>query len=932
MSQSNGLLAPGMSLVGKLHFPKKFLLLGTAFMIPVIVLLVLYISTQKSNLDFSAKELVGLKLIEPARQALQPLQKSRGTAQIVIGTPDNAEAKGKLAKLIEQTDAAFAKVDSVSQEVGGQLQTGDAWNNVRQHWNTLKSKPASGTPAESFNSYTQVASELISFIGLVADQSNLTLDPEVDTFYLMDAITVRLPAISELGGITRARSSGIAAAHSISIDQRIELSTNLRLMRDHLTSVESGFDKVFKAVPELRTTLQPSLKKNTESINGVEQMLRTELFNAAAITIAPTAVFAKTSEAVEAAYGTFDLTLPVLRERLEKRVARINSEIWMALIISAIALFASLYIFLSTRKSIDDSIDVLIRSAQEISHGNLDNSVKSLTQDEIGALGKTLDNMRRQLKHNIDTERELSQASTRIKIALDNVSTGVMIADNDRNIIYANRAVTQLLRAAESDIRKQLPSFSADKLVGTNIDSFHKNPQHQARLLATFNSMHVASMEIGGRYMTVTANPVIDSNNQRLGSVAEWKDRTAEVHTEQELAEIVNAAAAGDLGKRLNLSDKQGFYLALGQNLNNLLQNTETALTSTSKTLEALARGDLTQHIESDFQGIFAELKAATNTTIDRLRDVVGGIKMSSDAINIAAREIASGNADLSSRTEEQASSLEETSSSMEQLNSTVKQNASNALEANDLARNASAVAQRGGEMVRRVVNTMEDIQNSSKKIADIIGVIDSIAFQTNILALNAAVEAARAGEQGRGFAVVASEVRNLAQRSATAAKEIKQLIDDSVSKISIGGKQVHEAGSTMDEVVSSFEAAAALVTSIADAAREQSQGIEQVTTAVGQMDEITQQNAALVEQAAAAAESLEEQARGLVDAVSMFRLQDRPVLAGITHNTQRSPARTLGHSRSAALPAPATRGGSSGIKLGSKQPVASSEDEWEEF
>ncbi len=324
-------------------------------------------------------------------------------------------------------------------------------------------------------------------------------------------------------------------------------------------------------------------------------------------------------------------------------------------------------------------------------------------------------------------------------------------------------------------------------------------------------------------------------------------------------------------------------------------------LSEAVKVAQSVAAGDLTSHIEArttDETGLLLEALKGMN---DSLAKIVGEVRIGTDTIATASSQIASGNQDLSSRTEEQASSLEQTAASMEELTSTVKQNADNARQANQLAVSASEVAVKGGSVVSQVVDTMGSINASSKKIVDIIGVIDGIAFQTNILALNAAVEAARAGEQGRGFAVVASEVRSLAQRSAAAAKEIKTLIGDSVEKVEEGSKQVAEAGRTMDEIVGSVRRVTDIMGEITAASQEQTSGIEQINQAITQMDQVTQQNAALVEEASAAAQSLQEQAGSLVQSVSIFKL-DANALATRASFTRLTP---IPRAAAAVKPAP---------------------------
>jgi methyl-accepting chemotaxis protein len=407
----------------------------------------------------------------------------------------------------------------------------------------------------------------------------------------------------------------------------------------------------------------------------------------------------------------------------------------------------------------------------------------------------------------------------RVKVALDKVASNVMVADNDGNVIYMNEAVLEMFRSTAGEIRKQLPNFDAERVLGSNFDSFHKAPSHQRNVLAQLHGVHTNEIQLGDTVLKIIASPVTDSNGGRLGTVVQWVDRTTEVATEKEVEFVVEAAQKGDLTRRIRDKGGTGFFATLAKGINSVLESNA---------------------------GLVKEVK-----------DAVGEVSRS-------AAEISNGNTNLSQRTEEQASSLEETASSMEQMTSTVRQNADNAAQANQLAAAARGQAEKGGAVVSQAVGAMQAINVSSKKIADIIGVIDEIAFQTNLLALNAAVEAARAGDQGRGFAVVASEVRGLASRSAGAAKEIKGLIQDSVTKVEQGSKLVNDSGLTLSEIVAAVKKVTDIVSEIAAASHEQASGIDQVNKAITQMDEVTQHNAALVEEASAAAQALSEQASRL--------------------------------------------------------------------
>ncbi|WP_286239152.1 methyl-accepting chemotaxis protein [Neptuniibacter halophilus] len=492
---------------------------------------------------------------------------------------------------------------------------------------------------------------------------------------------------------------------------------------------------------------------------------------------------------------------------------------------------------------------------------------------ETGELNRSIKMLAVKLGFEVNDARQAAQQADRIRVALDNVAANVMLADNQGEIIYCNQAVSEMMSRAEADIREQLPDFSAQQIVGSNFDRFHKNPQHQRDLLQSLSSTYHGRIKVGRRRFDLHASPVLDEQGKRLGTVVEWQDITDQLIAEEQVEELIRQASCGQLNQRLDESLYTGFLQQIASGINQMLGAVVAPLQELKRVLGAMAEGDLRQRMSGDFQGEFAELNDALNRSIDNLNQLLGQIAVAGSTITTGATEISTGNGTLSSRTESQAASLEETAASMEEMTSTVRQNADNAEQARTQAVEAQRLAEKGTQVADSVVASMHGISDSSSRIAEIIGVIDEIAFQTNLLALNAAVEAARAGEQGRGFAVVASEVRSLAQRSAAAAKEIKELISDSVDKVGEGSLLVDQSGQALHEIMSAITRVAEITREIASASREQAIGIEQVNVAVTQMDGATQQNAALVEQVAAASSAMEAEAGQLQSLVGRFKV-----------------------------------------------------------
>lgn len=477
----------------------------------------------------------------------------------------------------------------------------------------------------------------------------------------------------------------------------------------------------------------------------------------------------------------------------------------------------------------------VVTIAKQIAQGNLSNQIKLQSGDKESLLA-TVKLMQQEL------QRIVSQLQQQVEFAV--------LGDFTRNVNLADKKgfeleICQALNHLNQGLLHKIGGNPDDAVLAAN------------QIAAGELNIHLLVRD-GDRDSILAAMAIMRTNLQSIIS---------------DVQQAVDAAANGDFSYRLDEDSRRGYAKTLAALLNRLNQTSDQSLSDIARIASALAKGDLTQRIDKNYPGLFGTTASGINATRDNLLAMINEIVDSVAAIHSSASQIASGNLDLSQRTEQQAASLEENAASMEQLASTVKQNADNSRLANSLVSETAHVAIKGGDAVGEVVKTMDSIYESSYKVADIISVIDGLAFQTNILALNAAVEAARAGEQGRGFAVVASEVRSLAQRSAAAAKEIKDLIANSVAKVESGSAQVEQAGKTMREVVTSVQRVTDLMGEISAASAEQSTGIIEVNQAILQMDSVTQQNASLVEEAAAAAQSLEDQARHLQELTAVFRL-----------------------------------------------------------
>jgi len=882
------MLAPATRLMSRLRFGHKAMVIGASFILTCGALAgILMIRAQQesraAHMQLAVTE--GIGHLHAAMLAMQ----SHGQLVVRQAAKDvvSQGAIDATARQVEQELAAFDKWQQ--QALEGQSMHAPLAAVQAASRKALARHADNGKLVDDHDIAIRAMGELL---GNLAQSSGLALATDKSVFYLGRAATDWLPLLNEYTGRQGLTGVRVLGEGAIWVDDRTDLAVSHNMQAFASNQITLELKKIQAVNPKLATDIGASLHRALAAMDKQTASIQKNVLDADTPSLPVKVMAARTNATRAAMAAAMKAANQALAGAANEQIASLQRRTALTAAWVLLVLLLSGYLFLGFSRSTRSALHEIEQAAEQLSLGQFPDAVRVDTRDEIKVIATALERA-------VATLRAFEQAQ--------------------QTLYKAHQA---------GDIDQRLDTEAFPGSFGVMADEINA-------LVDSHLQVNARVIEVVSAYAKGDLSSDIErypgQKAQITAAVDAVKAGTQAVNAQ--ISALVEAAVAGDFSHRGDAGQFDFVYRDLIVGLNTLMATADDGLNELGALLSAVADGDLNRRILVTLPGRFGHVADDANRTVETLTSIVARIRQGSDAINAAAGEIAAGNNDLSQRTEQQAASLEETASSMEELTSTVRQNADNANQANRLAMGAKDVAEKGGNVVDQVVRTMSAINDSSKKIADIIGVIDGIAFQTNILALNAAVEAARAGEQGRGFAVVAAEVRSLAQRSAGAAKEIKQLITDSVVRVDEGSKLVDRAGQTMGEIVDSVKQVTEIIADIAAASAEQTSGIEQVNQAVVQMDEGTQQNAALVEEAAASAHSLEQQAEALVRAVSVFSFDDDRALlespgAGVIDLPTMQRARKAAAAAPAAAPSkprPARKSRGNGVS-------PSGDAHWQEF
>ena len=852
--QAHESLTQRLKILNNINLSRKFGIVIISLIIPIVALTTLLFEELNKTITNDTMETYGVEYIKPLQRLAVNVAQHRGMTNSLLNGDESFRSKLLQERL--QIKNAIKEVETVHSRIGEILDMDKLWQDFKLRWSHLAKSSQNMTAMESFKQHSDLVKAVNDMIAHVGDTSKLILDPKLDSYYLMDVIVVRIPALLDNLGILRGEGSGLLAAGKITAEQKLDIKIKAGILKEQISSTTRGIEVAVRENPELTAAFSSTLSAFASSSQSFLNTMDKGLLNTdELLTMEPVKLFTVGSDTIKTTTQLFDKTAKELSKLLNNRIEDSYSSMYIDVGSSLLIVLISIILAVIVGMSIVNPIKNVIRIFNEIGSGKYDNNFDTNRKDEIGVLLSELKKLQTRLAKDIAEARDRAIETGRIKTALDVASTNVMMVDVNNSIIYLNDAMQNMFTQIEPELKEVLPDFQSDELMGSNVDKLLQ----QNDLIKQLKSTSTTTMKMGCLTMVVTATPVFSDNDKRLGTVIEWTNRTVEVDVENEVATIVEAAANGDFGQHIDESGKDGFYLKLANGINQVLHTTSTGIDDVVRVLRSLAQGDLTQKIEADYNGVFDQLKTDVNSTIDHLTDVIYKVHNNTDQSAESAQEVSSTAQEIGQGSSEQAASLEEISSSMEEMSANIRQSADNASQTEQIAQKAANDAEESGKSVNEAVGAM-------KAIAEKISIIEEIARQTNLLALNAAIEAARAGEHGKGFAVVAAEVRKLAERSQKAAGEIGDL---SGSTVVIA----EQAGEKLLKLVPDIQKTAELVQEISVASREQDIGSEEINRAIQQLDQTVQQTAASAEELAASAGELTGQAEEQREIMSFFVL-----------------------------------------------------------
>ncbi len=967
------------------------------FMLPILVLLTMLVIEKNDGIDFAKTEIKGLEYIVPLQTLLSDVAKHRGLNNSV--RHGNESFGKKLPAVKENITKTMQQIETIELRLGKVLGTTDKWQKIKTDWQQLATDTQQVPADDVFGMHTNVIKNITALITHIGKTSNLIIDPQLDSYYLMNVVVEKIPLLMNQLGVLRGKGAGLLESGKIIDDQKIALSSLYVLARKSINETVQSTRVVIENNAEHAELMTSQLQTFEQSADWFMDTINNEILRSDALEADAEELFDDGTATINSAFILYDSTQKQLIVLLNERINSLFLDMVMSISFALIFILTAVVLSILVTRSITGTVQKLLAVFEKINEGKFDNDINVTTQDELGKLLNEFKSLQIRLGYNLNSAQEKATESSRIKTALDSASTNVIMADENYNIIYLNESAQKMFSDAQEELQTVLPDFNADELLACNMDVFHKNPQHQRQLLddlketyttdlqvgelhmriiaspvfddkarrvgtvtewedrttlvrlqkaeearietervaaretsrikaaldsaevnimmadadnniiylndavqnmftetedklkavlpefdsknlmgqsidmfhkdpshqrnllANLKNTYRSTVEINGLTLIIIATPVFDEENERMGTVVEWQNRTAEVQVEHEIAAIVEAAASGDFSQTINEQGKQGFFLKLAQGINEVLSTTGTSIDDVVRVLRGLATGDLTQKVEKEYSGVFAQLKDDVNSTVDRLSETIGKIYRGADTSANTSAEVDSTAQQLGDGSSQQAASLEQISSAMEQMTANIRQSADNASQTEQIAQKAAQDADDSGKTVIEAVGAM-------KSIAEKISIIEEIARQTNLLALNAAIEAARAGEHGKGFAVVASEVRKLAERSQTAAGEIGELSGNTVAL-------AEQAGEKLSQLVPDIQKTAELVQEISVASREQDVGSDEINRGLQQLDTVVQQSAASSEELASSAQELSALVEEQREAISFFRLDD---------------------------------------------------------